>query len=290
MTDTQLTAVSVEDPTWGDLVFDVRVAGPEGGELVLLLHGFPQTSWSWRHQIGPLTEAGYRVAAPDQRGYSPRARPGPTEAYSRDALVGDVLRLADALGHERFHLVGHDWGGAIAWQVAGREGKRLLSVASLSTPHPQAMADAYAGRLGGDQASRSSYVDMFRVEGVEEGILANDAAGLRLILQGSGLNQEESAPYLEALGSTDALRAALNWYRAASLSDVEGLGPIVMPTLYVWSTSDVALGPEPAHATGDHVSGPYTFVVLEGVDHWVGEHAPDETNRALLDHLAGATP
>jgi pimeloyl-ACP methyl ester carboxylesterase len=120
--------------------------------------------------------------------------------------------------------------------------------------------------------------------------LANDAAGFRLILQGSGLTAEESAPYLDALGNREALRAALNWYRAASLSDVDGLGPITMPTLYIWSTNDVALGPEPARATGDYVQGPYTFVELEGVDHWIGEHAPDATNEALVAHLASATP
>ena len=111
------------------------------------------------------------------------------------------------------------------------------------------MADAYAGKLGGDQASRSMYVDMFRAEGSEDGMLANEAAGLRLILQGGGLDEAESQAYLEALGTTEALRSALNWYRAMSLADVDGLGPITVPTLYIWGTNDVALGPEagPGH-------------------------------------------
>jgi pimeloyl-ACP methyl ester carboxylesterase len=282
--------VAVDDPVRGELVFDVRVAGPDDGEPVVLLHGFPQTSWSWSQQIAALAAAGYRVIAPDQRGYSPRARPDDVAAYAMTALIGDVIGLCDALGVDRFHLVGHDWGGAVAWQTAGRRGDRLLTLASLATPHPQALADAYTGKLGGDQASRSGYVAMFQQEGSEDGMLANDAAGLRLILQGSGLNEAESQPYLEALGTRDALRAALNWYRASSLADVEGLGAITMPTLYIWSTNDLALGREPAEATGDHVAGPYTFVELDGVDHWIGEHAPDETNRALLAHFASATP
>lgn len=284
----ELRPIRVDDPLWGPLTFDVRLAGPDDGDLVLLLHGFPQTSWSWHEQIPVLADAGYRVAAPDQRGYSSGARPDPVEAYTRDALVGDVIALATALGHDRFHLVGHDWGGAIGWQVAGRHGDRLRSYTSITTPHPQALADAYAGTLGGDQQERSSYVAMFREEGVEIGMLANDAAGLRLALQASGLTEAESAPYLDALGSPEALRAALNWYRAASLTDVDGLGPITMPTLYIYGTADVALGPEAAHATGDHVEGPYRMVVVD-CDHWVPEHAPAAVNDALLDLFAGVT-
>ena len=155
------------------------------------------------------------------------------------ALIGDVGRLADALAIDRFHLVGHDWGGAVAWQTGGRMGDRLLTLASLATPHPQALADAYTGKLGGDQSSRSGYVAMFREAGSENGMLANDAAGLRLILQASGLTEAESQPYLDALGTPEALRAALNWYRASSLADVDGLGPITVPTLYIWSTNDL---------------------------------------------------
>jgi pimeloyl-ACP methyl ester carboxylesterase len=109
----------------GEDVFDASVAGPEDGEVVLLLHGFPQTSWSWRHQLQALGDAGYRAVAPDQRGYSPGARPEEVERYAIPALVGDVIAIADELGAHRFHLVGHDWGAAVAWQVAGRHPDRL---------------------------------------------------------------------------------------------------------------------------------------------------------------------
>jgi pimeloyl-ACP methyl ester carboxylesterase len=205
-------------------------------------------------------------------------------------LVDDVLALADELGADRFHLVGHDWGGAVAWQVAGRHGDRVRTLASLSTPHPRAMAEAYSGEIGGDQAARSSYVAMFQQEGTENGMLANEAAGLRLVLQASGLTEDESQVYLEALGDVAALRAALNWYRASSLADVDEMRPLTMPTLYMWSTNDPALGREAAEATAKHVDGPFRFVELDGVDHWIPEHAVAETNEALLSNFGLATP
>jgi len=270
----------------GALTFDVMAAGPEDGPVVILLHGFPQTSACWRHTLPVLAEAGYRVLAPDQRGYSPGARPVGVAAYHSAELTADVLGLADAVGAERFHLVGHDWGASIAWQVAARHGDRLLTVTPISVPHPLAYATALASP-DTDQEQRSSYFPMFREEGAEDGMLANDAAGLRMIYLAGGLTEEEAAPHLAALSSPEALGAALNWYRAAGGHLIEGLGPITVPTLHVWSTEDVALGREGAEATGDHVEGPYRLVVLEGIDHWIPDHAPDALNEALLSHLSG---
>jgi pimeloyl-ACP methyl ester carboxylesterase len=285
--DPTRVAITIDDAELGPLVFDVVVAGPADGPAVILLHGFPETSHAWRYQVPVLVEAGYRVIAPDQRGYSPGARPSAVAAYRSDRLVADVVALADALHVDRFHLVGHDWGGAVAWQVAGHHPDRLLTLTVLSTPHPAAFGVALAGDDGGDQAERSSYMDLFRAEGTEDGMLANDAVGLRLVYLGSGMTEAEAAPYLEAMSSTEALGAALNWYRGADITLVEGLGPIVTPTLYVWSTNDIALGREAAEATARFVEGPYRFEVLEGVDHWVAEHGADEVNRLLLEHLAG---
>src|SRR5262249_2494395 len=153
------------------------------------------------------------------------------------------------LGFERFHLVGHDWGGAVAWQVGGRHADRLRTLAVVSTPHPRAFGQALVAGEGGaltDQQQRSSYIEVFRAEGTELGMLANEAAGLRLVLVAAGFSEEEAAPYLEALGTPEALGAALNWYRAADLTFIEGLGPVTTPTLYVWSTEDPALGRDAA--------------------------------------------
>jgi pimeloyl-ACP methyl ester carboxylesterase len=273
----------------GDLTFDASVEGPESGPGVLLLHGFPQTSLAWSAALPALAGAGYRACAFDQRGYSPDARPSAVEAYRTPELVGDVLGVADALGFDRFHLVGHDWGGAIAWQVAGRHAGRVLTLTVVSTPHPAAFGAALAGEHGGDQQQRSGYIEMFRAPDSQNLFLANDAQGLRMLFGVSGMPEGGGDRYVEALGTPEALGAALNWYRAADLTLVEGLGPISMPTMYVWSTEDPALGREAAEATGAHVAGPYRFEVLEGVGHWVPEAAPDRMNALLIDHLASVS-
>jgi pimeloyl-ACP methyl ester carboxylesterase len=266
----------------GSLVFDARAAGPPDGELVLLLHGFPQTSFSWRHQLPALAGAGYRLVAPDQRGYSRGARPGEVGEYRADRLVGDVLGFADALGVETFHLVGHDWGGAVAWQVAGRHPDRLRTLTSLSTPHPAAFRRSIQD---GEQRDKSSYVLFFRTPEAEPFFLDSDAAALRALYAASGLAEDAAAEYVRVLTQPGALTGALNWYRAADLGLIEGLGPITTPTLYVWSTNDPALGREAAEATAEHVDGPYRFEVLDGVSHWIPEEAPDALNALLREHL-----
>jgi pimeloyl-ACP methyl ester carboxylesterase len=267
----------------GGLVFDARAAGPADGELVLLLHGFPQTSLAWRHQLDALGAAGYRAVAPDQRGYSRRARPADVGEYGANRLVGDVLGFADALDAERFHLVGHDWGGAIAWQVAGRHPERLRTLTSVSTPHPAAFRRSIEG---GEQRERSGYMLFFRSPEAEPFFLENDAAALRTLYTASGLAEDAAAEYVRVLTEPGALTAALNWYRAADLGLVEGLGPITTPALYVWSTNDPALGREAAEATAGQVEGPYRFEVLDGVSHWIPEEASDALNGLLVDHLA----
>ena len=275
--------------TVGSFSFDALADGPEDGEVVLLLHGFPQTSLLWREQIAALAGAGYRAVAPDQRGYSPGARPPAVDDYALSELVGDVVGMADALGTDRFHLVGHDWGGAIAWHVAGRHPERLRTLTVVSTPHPVALSRAYRGELGGDQAQRSSYVAAFREPDSQDRLLENDAAVFRLLFDASGMPAGRADPYIEALGTPEALGAALNWYRAAKLDDAAGLGPITVPTLYVWSTDDLALSSEAAEATAELVDGPYSFAVLEGVSHWVAENAPGRLNELLLDHLSSTS-
>jgi pimeloyl-ACP methyl ester carboxylesterase len=277
-------AIRRTEITAGGLTFDARVAGPAGGPVVLLLHGFPESSRSWNAQLDALAQAGYRAVAFDQRGYSPGARPAGVEAYRIGELVADAVAVIDSLGVARVDVVGHDWGGAVAWQMAAGHPERVRSLAVVSTPHPAAFRAALA-ESEGDQAQRSWYMTWFQTpEEPERVFLENDAAGLRGIY--SGLPQDAVEEYVALFRQPGALTAAINWYRAAGPDLTRETGPITMPTLYVWSTDDIALGREAAEATAGHVQGPYRFEVLEGVIHWIPEEVPDTLNGLLLEHLA----
>ncbi len=270
------------------LTFDAWVDGPLDGEPVFLLHGFPESGHCWRFVQPALAEAGYRSVAPDLRGYSPGARPVDVAEYTMDHLVGDVLDLADELGWDRFHLVGHDWGGAVAWQVAGRHPDRIRTLTAVSTPHPGAFAGAKkagASTDGDDQVAKSDYIHLFRSEGAEELFLNDGSTVFRAVLLGSGLCDEDAEHYIARFDTVEALAGPLAWYRAADPSDSDGMGPITVPTLYVWSTDDIALGRTAAELTADQVDGPYTFEVLDGVSHWIPEMAADALAERLIGHL-----
>src|SRR3954453_21316497 len=278
----------VVDVPVGEMTFKTRVAGPEDGRLVILLHGFPETSASWHGQIDALAAGGFRVIAPDQRGYSPGARPEGVEHYGVQHLVADVLAIADWFGGHKIDLVGHDWGGMVAWLGGIMLPERLRSLTVVSTPHPAAFAAAL-NDPNSDQRERSFYVDIFRRVGeAEETLIGNDAAGLRALYERSGLDPNAATEYIDVLQQPGAMTAALNWYRATSFTDGADLGAVTVPTMYVWSDEDVALGPDAAKLTADHVSGPYRFEVLDGVSHWVPETAPERLNQLLLEHLRSA--
>jgi pimeloyl-ACP methyl ester carboxylesterase len=269
----------------GGFTFDARVAGPARGRVVLLLHGFPESSRSWDAQLQALAQAGYRAVAFDQRGYSPGARPHNVDAYRISELVGDAVAVTDSLGVDQVDVVGHDWGGAVAWQMAARHPERVRSLAVISTPHPAAFRAALADP-DGEQARRSWYMGWFQTpEEPERALLEKDGAALRGVYV--GLSQDAVEEYVALFRQPGALTGALNWYRAAGPDLKMEIGPITMPTLYVWSTNDIALGREAAEATAAQVEGPYRFEVLEGVSHWIPEEVPDTLNKLLLDHLAG---
>ncbi len=274
--------------TTGEMTFRALAAGPDAGRLVLLLHGFPQTSRSWLATLDALAGAGYRAVAFDQRGYSPGARPGQVEHYAMAHLVADVIAVADDIGGHEFDLVGHDWGGAVAWHVAGQYASRVRSLTVVSTPHPAAFRRALSGELGGDQPQRSWYMEFFqKSDEPEQALLGDGAAALRGLY--TGVPDDAVDHYVSELSQPGALTAALNYYRAIPLGSPPQIDPITSPTLYVWSTDDVALGREAAEATADHVRGPYRFEVLDGISHWIPEAAPDQFNRLLLDHLQSAS-
>jgi pimeloyl-ACP methyl ester carboxylesterase len=264
------------------LEFGALAAGPPDGELVVLLHGFPQTAACWTEVAGALAAAGYRVLAPDQRGYSPGARPAAVRAYRLPELVADVLALAEAAGADRFHLVGHDWGGVVAWALAGQHPERVVTLTSVSTPHPRAFA---AALVTSAQLLRSAYIGFFRIPRLPELALgARGLRGLRFLLTRGGLAPEWADRYTRALAEPGALSAALAWYRAATPFGV-AVPPVPVPTRYVWGSGDPALGRRAATITGRWVTGPYRLDVLDGAGHWLPEHHPEELARLILDHL-----
>ncbi|MEU5790762.1 alpha/beta fold hydrolase [Micromonospora purpureochromogenes] len=262
------------------LTFEVRTGGPEGGEPVLLLHGFPQHGGEWDEVVPALHAAGLRTYAPDQRGYSPGARPAEVAAYRLPELVEDAVGLLDALGVEAAHVVGHDWGAVVAWGLAAGHPERVRTLTAVSVPHPAAMAHA----LENDprQKARSSYMLLFRQPGkAEKVLLAVRATALRRMLSGVG-DAGRVARYAEPMREPGALSGALNWYRAMSRADLVRTGPVAVPTTFVWSDGDVAIGRTAAEACAAQVTGPYRFVALTGVTHWIPDEAPAPLAEAIL--------
>ncbi len=271
----------------GGFNFTGRACGPHEGRRVLLLHGFPQTSWAWRDELWALGQAGYRAIAPDLRGYCDGARPADVADYATEHLLDDVLALADSMEMETFDLVGHDWGGMLGWITAARHPGRIRSLAVVSTPHPLALQRAL---LSGDpdQTAHGAATESFRTPEVPERLLLGaDGAGggLANLLAETGLDDDDARMYVAALTEPGALSAALNWYRAMDGKALRDLPPVAVPTLYVWSTGDPAVGRMAAEATAEWVHGPYSFEVLEHVSHWIPEMAPAELSALLLRHL-----
>lgn len=262
----------VQPVTVGELTFDVHLDGPDDGAAVLLLHGFPQSSACFDAVVPRLHSAGLRTVVPDQRGYSPGARPAEVDAYGVRELVADAVGLLDALGIGYTHVVGHDWGAAVAWQLAARHPERVTSLVAASVGHPLAFSDAL--RSDPEQRARSGYMREFADPATEDRLLADDAVALRQLVTHGAVAPE--------LFSRPGLTAALSWYRAMTAADHQLVPDVEVPTTFLWSTGDHALGRTQAVGTARHVRGEYRFVELAGVSHWI----PDEAPAALASEIA----
>jgi pimeloyl-ACP methyl ester carboxylesterase len=274
--------------TRSNLSFTADLAGPAGGNLVLLLHGFPESRHAWRGALPALAAAGYRAVAPDQRGYSPGARPNPAvlENYAFDKLVNDAMEIADAAGYadKRFHLVGHDWGGQVSWGVADKYPDRLASLTILSRPHPKSFRRALL-KEDGDQKHRSRHHRAFLDPETGKMLLADNARRLRDGLFGQGVPSEALEQHLSVLGNPAAIEAVLAWYRA-NVGLAADIGIIKVPTLYIWGDNDATVGPDAAHGTAEFVSPSFAMEVLPGVGHFVMDQAPAKATELMLAHLA----
>jgi len=265
--------------------FRARVAGlDQDGPVVILLHGFPVTSAMWSPLMEPLADAGYRAIAFDQRGYSPGARPEDLSAYGIDNLVSDVLAIADAMGSEQFHLIGHDWGAGVGWSTVLQHPDRILSWSGLSIAHPAAFADALENDP--DQQARSGYFTLFSMPLVPETLFTFSNLAVLEGLYGS-MPQESKQEYLNAFSEPGALTAALNWYREAGstlTNPTEVNNEVDIPTLFIWGNQDTSAGRVAVEGQEKYMRGPYRFLELDA-DHWLVSSHPDEVVEAVVSHL-----
>lgn len=279
------------------LRFHAVSCGPRDGTKVLLLHGFPEFWYSWRHQLIALADAGYRAIAPDLRGYNLSDKPEGVMNYDVPVLLDDVVGLVQALGEERVHVVGHDWGGAIAWSLAASAQHRQVvrSLTVMNAPHPIAFLQHMTLR----QLRRSWYMLLFQLPRIPEAALSRDGyANLRRMLAGSS-NRGTFSPldldrYVEALAQPGALTAAVNYYRAILRQNpfvaLRRLSPIPaeIPVLLLWGERDTALGKELTYNLHDLVSN-LRIQYLSEAGHWLAQEQPALVNRALLAFLADPT-
>ncbi|MGI4896262.1 MAG: alpha/beta fold hydrolase [Janthinobacterium lividum] len=277
----------MDTATRAGLIFDVvdspALGGPPDPATVVCLHGFPQDARAFTAVTPLLTRAGLRVLTPDQRGYSPRARPTGRRAYVLRELVHDVLALLDTAGVERAHVVGHDWGGVVGWALAAWYPHRVRSLTAVSTPHPAALR---AASLRGTQAAHSAYVAAFQLPFAPERLLlARSGHVLADTLQRSGLPRDMAHRYAARQREPGALTAALAWYRALPLGG-PSVGTVSVPVRYLHGRHDPFFSRAAVLGTAGHVTGPFERRTLD-TGHWVPESRPDAVAAAVLDLARG---
>lgn len=264
----------------------LAVADEGEGPAVVLLHGFPDSSRLWRNQVPVLVGAGFRVVVPDLRGFGESDRPDAVEAYAIRHSVADVVAILDALEIERAHVVGHDWGAAVAWLFTAFLPARVDRLVALSVPHPATLRERTI-----EQREKAWYQLWFQFPGVAEEVLPRDDWKLmRELLRGAG----DIEQYVADLSRPGALTAALNWYRANAapqreLEQMPPLPPVAAPTLGVWSSGDNYLTEERMLRSGEHVSGPWRYERVEGASHWLQLDAPERVSELLLEFLGASS-
>lgn len=268
------------------LVFAVRDSGPQDGVPVVLLHGFPQTSASWVEVAELLNDQGFRTLTPDQRGYTPGALPTRRRDYRLTELVADAVALIDAAGVGPVHVVGHDWGAAVAWGVAAERPDLVKTLSAVSVPHPLAFIQSMA-RSG--QALKSWYMLFFQLPWLPELLLGNKSRFIAN-LRGTGQSKANAARDFADLQRLGSARTALNWYRGMPLTPPAILRrKVPVPTLQVWSDGDTAVGRKGHELSKRLVTGPWELQTLEGISHWIPDEAPQRLTKLLTEHFGKHT-
>ncbi len=275
----------------GGVRLHVAQAGPKNGTPLILLHGFPDYWAGWEKQIAPLAAAGCRVILPDQRGYNLSDKPPGLSSYRLDVLAQDVAGLMDALGYERATLVGHDWGGVVAWTAAVLYPGRVKRLAVLDAPYPPVVLGSLLTHP--EQLVKSSYMYFFQLPMLPEAALRRNnwqalANSMRSTAPQGAFNEEDLARYREAWGKAGAMTAMLNWYRALFRRPyrLPSHPALPMPVLILWGAEDFALGRELAERSR-LVCPQADLVVFEGASHWIQREKADEVNRLLLEFCKG---
>ena len=273
---------SFADVSVDELTFTCRVSGMENdGEAVILLHGFPETSRMYYDLIPVLVSEGFKVVAPDQRGYSPGARPSKISDYSIDKLSQDVIDIADAFQFEKFHLIGHDWGSAVGWVTVAFHSDRVISWTALSVPHLDAFFKAMNNNP--EQQRKSQYIKFFKKPILPEFYFSIFGYKyLRDIWRKS--SKEEIEKYLEVFKQKGALKSSLNWYRANMKNDDKSIGDIAAPTLIIYGLKDMAIGEESVDESVKYLKGYYKIEKLE-TGHWLIQESFEAVSKSIINHL-----
>jgi pimeloyl-ACP methyl ester carboxylesterase len=259
--------------------FPVTDGGRIDGEIVVLLHGFPQTSRSWEPVCERLHRDGYRTLTFDQRGYAPTARPRGRRAYRMSALVSDVAALVAAAGTP-VHLVGHDWGAGVAWATAAGHPELVRTLTAVSVPHPAAFVGSM---VRSSQALRSYYMALFQLPWLPEYFGRHPRLLDRTLAQ-TGMTPDQIAAVRTDVVDSGALTPAINWYRAMPIASPKYTRKVATPTTYVWSTGDTALSRRGAELCERYVTGPYRFEIVDG-SHWIPEEQPDVVCGLITDRI-----
>ncbi len=289
------SGISVRFIETNGLTFEVAEAGAKessGNHLALCLHGFPELNYSWRHQIASLVAKGYRVWAPNLRGYGATDRPGDMREYALNRLTQDVADLIDASGASKVTLIAHDWGGAIAWMFAIQKLRPLERLIVMNLPHPKVFQrEAKKWR----QLKRSWYIYFFQLPRLPEMLLGRkNGTAIGGLFEKTSSRPERFGPevqriYNEASARPGALTAMVNYYRALRYSKADALGDgmVDIPALLIWGEDDIALGIHCTEGTEEWVRN-LTLKRLRGISHWVQQDAPDEVNAILSEWLPQA--
>ena len=273
----------VETFSHDGLEFDVVDDGPLDGAVVLLLHGFPERATCWRDVAPLLHAAGYRTLAPDQRGYSPGARPTRRRDYRVRNLVSDVAALVEQVGGP-VHVMGHDWGAVVAWALAIRRPDLVRTLVAVSVPHPTAFTRAL---LTSRQFRRSWYMAMFNVPFLAERLARTPGGRFDASMKSTGMTDDDVARFRAEIVDDGALPHALGWYRALPLGDLTTAEHrVTVPTTMVWSNRDGAIDRAGVNGTVRFVDADYDLVVLDGADHWIPTHEPAALAEAALKRFA----